>query len=215
MKPVTTTMAPPPPTVPPTTTTKPAACNFNGQTIASGSGVTAYQSSSVGYGHTCTSQTRTCSNGSLSGSYAYGSCSVNPTPDCPPSAVTLSYSCTDNNGCGEWKNISDSASSGEDLSLNPKSAVYYRTQNEKQFFQKVMLFGGQCPGTVGAGATGDVVNITLKRFQYGAGGDAQVKCQNGAWVVLNGDCEGNYGLCTYPKEGNTMVCVPSVRPNST
>ncbi len=51
-------------------------CTFNGKTITSGSSVTAYQSSTVPYGSTCASQSRKCTNGSLSGSYAYASCSV-------------------------------------------------------------------------------------------------------------------------------------------
>jgi len=51
-------------------------CTFNGKSIASGSSVTAYLASSVPSGQTCNSQVRTCSNGTLSGTYAYGSCSV-------------------------------------------------------------------------------------------------------------------------------------------
>src|SRR5882757_9393373 len=51
-------------------------CTFNGKTIASGSSVTAYLASSVPSGQTCKSQARTCSNGTLSGTYAYASCSV-------------------------------------------------------------------------------------------------------------------------------------------
>ena len=51
-------------------------CTFNGKTIASGSSVTAYQASSVPAGQSCASQARSCSNGTLSGSYAYSSCSV-------------------------------------------------------------------------------------------------------------------------------------------
>ena len=49
-------------------------------TVNHGSSVTAYQTSSVPYGNTCASvsQTRTCTNGSLSGSYGYDSCSVDP-----------------------------------------------------------------------------------------------------------------------------------------
>lgn len=53
-----------------------ASCSWNGQTIASGSSVSAYQASSVQSGSQCVSQTRTCTNGTLSGSYAYASCSV-------------------------------------------------------------------------------------------------------------------------------------------
>jgi hypothetical protein len=51
-------------------------CTFNGKTIASGSSVTAYLASSVPSGQTCKSQARACSNGTLSGTYAYASCSV-------------------------------------------------------------------------------------------------------------------------------------------
>jgi hypothetical protein len=51
-------------------------CTFNGKTIASGASVTAYQASSVPAGQTCASQTRACSQGTLSGTYAYGSCAV-------------------------------------------------------------------------------------------------------------------------------------------
>jgi len=52
------------------------ACTFSGKTVASGSSVTAYLASSVPAGQTCTSQARSCSNGTLSGTYANASCSV-------------------------------------------------------------------------------------------------------------------------------------------
>lgn len=53
-----------------------------GGTINNGQSVTAYATSSVPYGGTCPSQTQTCTNGSLSGSYQYGSCIVQPGADC-------------------------------------------------------------------------------------------------------------------------------------
>lgn len=56
-----------------------ATCSFNGSTMTSGASVTAYQSSSVANGQTCVSQVRTCTNGTLSGSYAYGTCIVQNT----------------------------------------------------------------------------------------------------------------------------------------
>ncbi|NUN05984.1 MAG: hypothetical protein HUU57_09495 [Bdellovibrio sp.] len=59
-----------------------ASCLFNGQTIAHGQTVTAYASSSVPFGQSCTSQSRTCSNGSLSGSYAYATCSPGTAASC-------------------------------------------------------------------------------------------------------------------------------------
>jgi hypothetical protein len=45
-----------------------------GGTIADGDTVTAYQSASVACGSSCTSQTRTCTNGTLSGGYTNQSC---------------------------------------------------------------------------------------------------------------------------------------------
>jgi hypothetical protein len=66
-------------------------CSWNGGSIANGSAVTAYQSSSVSYGNSCISQTRTCTNGTLSGSYAYPSCSVAAAADCTLDGVTIPH----------------------------------------------------------------------------------------------------------------------------
>ncbi|MDB5237758.1 MAG: hypothetical protein JWM46_28 [Candidatus Kaiserbacteria bacterium] len=55
---------------------QPTSCVFNGSAIISGGTVTAYQAASVAAGQTCVSQTRSCSNGTLSGSYQYASCTV-------------------------------------------------------------------------------------------------------------------------------------------
>ena len=51
-------------------------CTFNGQTIISGSSVAAYQTSSVPFGSSCSSETRLCTNGTFSGSYEYSICGV-------------------------------------------------------------------------------------------------------------------------------------------
>lgn len=59
-----------------TTSTGAASCSFNGQTVAHGSSVTAYQTSSVAFGSKCHLETRTCRNGTLTGSYGNRSCSV-------------------------------------------------------------------------------------------------------------------------------------------
>src|SRR5690606_31847115 len=53
-----------------------------GGLLANGSSVTAYLSSSVPYGSSCSSQTRTCSSGTLSGSYTHQSCSALPPSNC-------------------------------------------------------------------------------------------------------------------------------------
>ena len=49
-------------------------------TIAHGNSVTAYQTPSVPYGNSCVSETRTCNNGTLTGSYTNTSCTPDPAP---------------------------------------------------------------------------------------------------------------------------------------
>ena len=71
------------------TVAAPAACSFNSQSILSGSSVTAYQSSSVAYGDTCVSQSRTCTNGVLSGTYTFGSCAVGQPASCTFNSQTI------------------------------------------------------------------------------------------------------------------------------
>lgn len=57
-------------------------CQFNGQTLANDSRVTAYQNSSVPAGSACVSEIRQCVDGVLYGSYAYASCTVNNNASC-------------------------------------------------------------------------------------------------------------------------------------
>src|SRR5271166_615903 len=53
-----------------------------GGSIYSGQNATAYQSATVAYGGTCASQSRACTAGTLSGSYAYGNCTVTAASSC-------------------------------------------------------------------------------------------------------------------------------------
>ncbi len=68
-----------------------ASCYFNGQTIAHGQSVVAYASSSVGFGQNCAQQTRTCSNGTLSGTYLYPSCTTNTAASCSFNGQTVPH----------------------------------------------------------------------------------------------------------------------------
>lgn len=61
---------------------QPAACLFNGKTIASGDSVDAFQQSSVGFGKICNSEKRICTNGALSGSFAFAACSAGAANSC-------------------------------------------------------------------------------------------------------------------------------------
>lgn len=73
------------------TVSAPLSCMFNGQTVPHGQNVTAYQSSTVNFGQSCTSQVRSCNNGSLSGSYSYSSCVVNSAASCLFNGQTINH----------------------------------------------------------------------------------------------------------------------------
>jgi len=64
-------------------------CSFNGVAVGHGSSVTGYQASTVPFGTSCAAESRYCSNGSLSGSYAYASCGVTPPANCSQDGVTV------------------------------------------------------------------------------------------------------------------------------
>lgn len=62
-----------------TDTASSSLCTFNGISMASSTSVTAYESQAVASGVTCRGETRTCGNGTLSGTYQYTSCTVGET----------------------------------------------------------------------------------------------------------------------------------------
>jgi hypothetical protein len=66
-------------------------CTLNGKTIASGSVVTVFESTSVAYGKTCASQSRTCTNGILSGSYTSETCIIQPPASCSFNGQTVAH----------------------------------------------------------------------------------------------------------------------------
>ena len=73
----------------------PAPCSLPwGGSTAHGTSVTAYAAANVAYGGSCSSISRGCTNGTLSGNalYAFGSCSVNPPATCvTPWGATIAH----------------------------------------------------------------------------------------------------------------------------
>lgn len=60
----------------------PASCQLFGSELKSGESKTAYQNSSVPFGSSCVSEVRGCTNGVVSGSYSFSSCTVGAPADC-------------------------------------------------------------------------------------------------------------------------------------
>ncbi len=69
----------------------PASCMFNGQQIAHGQSVTAYESSSVPFGASCAMQARLCSNGALSGAFTFSSCSIGAPASCTFNGLQVAH----------------------------------------------------------------------------------------------------------------------------
>ena len=63
-----TSVAPPTPTY--------TDCTFNSTPVSHATVVTAYLTGSVSFGNTCTSEQRTCTNGTLGGTYTFAACTV-------------------------------------------------------------------------------------------------------------------------------------------
>jgi hypothetical protein len=61
----------------------PHSCLFNGKTIPHGGSVSAYLTSSVGFGSACSEEIRYCNDGHLSGNYSFAAC----TPGSPASCI--------------------------------------------------------------------------------------------------------------------------------
>jgi hypothetical protein len=81
-----------------------ASCDLNGTPVQHGQSITAYLASSVPAGSTCSSQSRTCNNGNLTGTFSYNSCvvgSVNPTPG-PPSPPVSTAQCPNDYLLYDW-----------------------------------------------------------------------------------------------------------------
>ena len=71
-----------------------------GGTIASGTSVQAYAASAVACGTSCVSQTRTCTNGVLSGAYTSQSCSATLSTGCPSASAVCSWVADVTDNCG-------------------------------------------------------------------------------------------------------------------
>ncbi|MGE3759739.1 MAG: hypothetical protein AB7H97_18375, partial [Pseudobdellovibrionaceae bacterium] len=110
------------------TATTPASCIFNGQTIGHLQTVRAYKESTLAHGLSCigVSELRTCNNGSLGGSYQYGSCSNTAPASCLFNGQTLAH--------------------GESVSAYYKSSVAYSESCNAQL-RKLTCNNGSLPGS--------------------------------------------------------------------
>ncbi len=69
----------------------PISCSLNGSTVTHGTSVVAFESATVGFGQTCVSEARSCSNGTLSGSYTNTSCETQSPNNCTLNGNTVAH----------------------------------------------------------------------------------------------------------------------------
>jgi hypothetical protein len=164
----------------------PVACLFNGQTIASGATVTAYQNSTVPYGSTCTSETQTCTNGALSGSYSYAACDVGAPVSCLFNGQTIA------SGTSISTYSTSTVPYGQTCVSQTRTCTNGQLSGSATFAScKVdapasCLFNGQ---TVVSGSS--VVGYTSSSVPYGQ------TCTSQSMTCTNGTLSGNatYGSC--------------------
>ncbi|MGE0763927.1 MAG: hypothetical protein AB7N80_11665 [Bdellovibrionales bacterium] len=69
----------------------PAGCLFDGRMLLHNETVVAFLTTTVPFGTTCNSQPRICQNGTLSGNYMYGNCTVGAPAGCAFNGRTLAH----------------------------------------------------------------------------------------------------------------------------
>jgi len=122
-------------------TVEPCPCNLPwGGQINNGDSVTAYAASSVGCGGGCSSETRICSNGYLTGSYQYSGCSVD---SCPCGTGGCTFSCS---SCSQpWTGTTQGCNDGACNSIPISSATWIPSQAEQ-------VASPACASTLGCGS---------------------------------------------------------------
>ena len=186
----------------------PASCTLPwGGTLASGSSVTAYQSSSATVPTRCASiaQTRTCSNGSLSGSYTYQTCS-----DLTP----VNGSCGTANG-KTYPNGSTGYGADTQCNNGTPSTTAFPAAGATQTWScsgqnngssascSASQTGNSCPATTISGCSlpSTASGSSSGACSAGYAGACSYSCANGTWSMNSNSCSALPDLSA----GNTSV----------
>lgn len=169
-----------------------------GGSVNNGHSVTAYASSTVPYGSSCTSQTRTCSSGTLSGSYTASSCSVQPPANCSlPWGGSISHnqsvtaysssSVPFGSSCSSQTRTCNSGSLSGSFSASSCSVQSPANCSAQQVSWGT---GGSCKATTSSTSHGG--NASVTNTAAGAKGGAVAACYNGSWTTTPGSCEASF-----------------------
>lgn len=152
-----------------------ASCSFNGQTIAHGENVTAFASSSVAFGQSCSSQVRSCTNGVLNGSHQFASCAVDAPASCLFNQKTLAH------GENVIAFATSSVGFGQSCSSQVRSCVNGSLSGSNLFASCMVDAPASCLIDGKTVAHGEVINtFASARVPYGSSCNAvPTTCDNG------------------------------------
>ena len=199
-----------------------SACTWNNASLPNGQAVTAYQAASVPFGQTCASQTRTCSNGTLSGSYQYANCSAQAAAQCSFNGQAVSHgqsvtayqaasvpfgqtcasqtrTCSNGTFSGTYQHSSCSVAAGASCLWHGQTIAHGASVTAYQ--SATVPAGQQCVSEQRRCANTQFSGT----YQYASCTPAsQTTLQNGAACTTNSQCASNY---CYPGPGSSKYCI--------
>ena len=150
-----------------------------GGTLNHGSSVTAYQASTVPYGSSCVSESRSCANGVLSGSYTNQSCAVGPTCSLSvnPGSVVQGQSAT-----LSWSSINATSCTGDNFNTSgaPAGNVSVSPSQTTTYTASCSGVGGTTQCTGSGGGTGQSLPVSCTPSWSCVGGGNQTIRQTNA-----------------------------------
>jgi hypothetical protein len=154
----------------------PASCLFDGKVILHGESVDAFQNSSVAYGKSCTKESRTCTNGTLSGSYNYALCEEGAPASCLFNGQTVAHGSSIKAFSGSSVAFGESCLSEDRTCTDGVLSGSYNFANCTVGAPASCQFNGQ---TIAHGAS--VISFQTSTVAYGQSCNSQTRiCSNGA-----------------------------------
>ena len=175
-----------------------------GGSIANGASVTAYQTSSVSCGNSCNSQTRTCSGGTLSGTYTNQSCSVGSCSNCTLDGVTINHGSTatfyqSTRGCSQACTAIDGTRGCNNGSLTGTTS-----------YNKAACPAATCASCTNPGGGTTAHGSCVTRYSTGSSQQtcgACIMCPQTTWCCNDGTGSGTWG--SYSFCNNSCTCNPT------
>lgn len=191
----------------------PKSCTFGTSTIQSGQSVTAYVEPLVAAGSTCTQEQRVCTDGTLSGSYPYSSCSVSA----PQAAFETIGSGLPSSWRGIQSTLTGDPQSGWNFTETANAGAHYLAlasfppQTTTSDTWRVRVYAKTL-----SGSSRDIVRIVVRNNDNAANSTSYARCSLTAGTVVASHAGyDSSGLGALARgDGDWRVCELVVKPDS-